>query len=67
MHRRSLEKLVIDLQHLGEYDPELLGLLRNHPSTYIPAMELAAGDALKTLLYEQQQQRDDEAEENDGQ
>jgi DNA replication licensing factor MCM5 len=67
MHRRSLDKMEVDLQHLGEYDPEMLGLLRNAPATYLPAMELAAMDALKTLLYEQQQQAsaDDPANEDD--
>ena len=53
MHRRNLPKIEVDIQHLGEYDPEMLGLLRNAPGLYIPAMELAAMDALKTLLYEQ--------------
>ena len=53
MHRRNLPKIEVDIQHLGEYDPEMLGLLRNAPGIYIPAMELAAMDALKTLLYEQ--------------
>jgi DNA replication licensing factor MCM5 len=57
MHSRNISKLEIDIQHLGEYDPEMLGLLRNAPTTYIPAMELAAMDALKTLIYEQQQQQ----------
>jgi DNA replication licensing factor MCM5 len=60
MHRRNLPKLEVDIQHLGEYDPEMLGLLRNAPGTYIPAMELAATDALKTLLYEQQEQGNNE-------
>lgn len=60
MHRRQLPKLEVDIQHLGEYDPEMLGLLRNSPGTYIPAMELAATDALKTLLYEQEQNSNDQ-------
>jgi DNA replicative helicase MCM subunit Mcm2 (Cdc46/Mcm family) len=53
MHRRNLPKIEVNIQHLGEYDPEMLGLLRNAPGIYIPAMELAAMDAVKTLLYEQ--------------
>eukprot|EP00547_Thalassionema_nitzschioides_P002023 CAMPEP_0194206386 /NCGR_PEP_ID=MMETSP0156-20130528/5434_1 /TAXON_ID=33649 /ORGANISM="Thalassionema nitzschioides, Strain L26-B" /LENGTH=753 /DNA_ID=CAMNT_0038932905 /DNA_START=11 /DNA_END=2269 /DNA_ORIENTATION=+ len=57
LHRRQSEKLQIDLQHLGEYDPELLGLLRMHPTKYIPFMELASMDALKSILYENDRQQ----------
>lgn len=40
------------MAHLGEYDGSLLGYLRDQPAAVLPAFELAAGDALKTLLYD---------------
>lgn len=45
-------KLDIDLAHVGEYDAALLGLLLSSPAKVLPAMELAAEDALKSLLYD---------------
>jgi DNA replication licensing factor MCM5 len=57
MHRRytrgtSKAQLEIDVAHLGEYDGSLLGYLRDQPATILPALELAARDALDTLLYD---------------
>ncbi|OEU21385.1 MCM-domain-containing protein [Fragilariopsis cylindrus CCMP1102] len=44
--------LEIDVAHLGEYDPSLLGYLRESPSTILPELEIASGHALDTLLYD---------------
>ena len=45
-------KLSVDLAHVGEYDTALLGLLLSQPAAVLPAFELAAEDALKSLLYD---------------
>lgn len=45
-------KLEVDVAHLGEYDGSLLGFLREQPATILPTLELAASDALNTLLYD---------------
>jgi DNA replication licensing factor MCM5 len=45
-------KLSVDLAHVGEYDTALLGLLLSQPAAVLPALELAAEDALKSLLYD---------------
>jgi DNA replication licensing factor MCM5 len=37
---------------VGEYDAALLGLLLTQPAHVLPAFELAAEDALRTLLYD---------------
>lgn len=58
-------KLEIDVAHLGEYDGSLLGYLRDQPGTILPAIELAAGDALKTLLYDLRKERLDEDADDD--
>ena len=58
MHRRRMSTLEVDLSHVGEYDGSLLGLLLHRPSQHLNVLELAAMDALKTLLYEQQQQQE---------
>lgn len=47
--------LEIDVAHLGEYDPSLLGYLRESPSTILPELEIASGHALDTLLYDLKQ------------
>mmetsp|Transcript_5928 Transcript_5928/g.8976 ORF Transcript_5928/g.8976 Transcript_5928/m.8976 type:complete len:821 (+) Transcript_5928:131-2593(+) len=44
--------LEVDVAHLGEYDGSLLGYLREQPATILPTLELAASDALDTLLYD---------------
>lgn len=41
----------VDLAHVGEYDAALLGQLLNRPGDALPVMEMAAADALRTLLY----------------
>eukprot|EP00970_Alexandrium_tamarense_P002381 scaffold344_cov189-Alexandrium_tamarense.AAC.6 len=43
----------VDLAHVGEYDAALLGQLLNRPSEALPVLEMAAADALRTLLYAQ--------------
>jgi DNA replication licensing factor MCM5 len=43
--------IYIDLAHVGEYDAALLGQLLNRPGESLPVMEMAAADALRTLLY----------------
>jgi len=40
-----------DLAHVGEYDAALLGQLLRRPGEALPVMEMAAADALRTLLY----------------
>jgi len=47
--------LGIDIAHLGEYDPSLLGYLRDSPSIILPELETASGHALDTLLYDLKQ------------
>ncbi|KAG7360891.1 MCM2/3/5 family protein [Nitzschia inconspicua] len=44
--------LEIDVAHLGEYDVALLGHIREHPAALLPELEIAASDALDTLLYD---------------
>lgn len=58
-------KLEIDVAHLGEYDGSLLGYLRDQPATVLPAIELAAGDALKTLSYDVRKENPDSEPEHD--
>jgi DNA replication licensing factor MCM5 len=53
MHRRGMTKLEVDLAHVGEYDPGLLGYLLGQPSNVLGPLEMAATDALKSLLFEQ--------------
>jgi DNA replication licensing factor MCM5 len=64
----NLAMLEIDVAHLGEYDGSLLGYLREQPATILPAMELAASDALDTLLYDlrKETQEDDEEDAEGG-
>ena len=45
--------LDLDVAHLGEYDPTLLGYLRESPSMIVPELETAAGLALDSLLYDE--------------
>ncbi|CAB9529264.1 Zygotic DNA replication licensing factor mcm3 [Seminavis robusta] len=45
-------KLQVDLSHLEEYDPALLGFLMNQPAVMLPPLEQAASDALQSLLYD---------------
>eukprot|EP00592_Proboscia_alata_P014821 CAMPEP_0194396986 /NCGR_PEP_ID=MMETSP0174-20130528/125292_1 /TAXON_ID=216777 /ORGANISM="Proboscia alata, Strain PI-D3" /LENGTH=1062 /DNA_ID=CAMNT_0039193111 /DNA_START=51 /DNA_END=3239 /DNA_ORIENTATION=- len=45
----------VNLAHVGEYDAALLDLLLSRPATVLPAFEIAAADALRTLLYDMQQ------------
>lgn len=45
-------KLDVDLAHVGEYNATLLGLLLTQPAEFLPVFELAAEDALRTLLYD---------------
>ena len=42
----------IDLAHIGEYDAALLDLLLSRPAYILPPFEMAAADALRTLLYD---------------
>ena len=44
--------LEVNVAHLGEYDAALLGFLRDQPAKILPQLELAANDALDTLLYD---------------
>jgi DNA replication licensing factor MCM5 len=45
-------KIEVDMAHVGEYDPSLLGYLLNFPGKTLPCLETAAVDALGTVLYE---------------
>ena len=56
--------LEVDIAHVGEYDTALLGLLLGQPAGILPSLELAAVDALKTLLFDMQQR--DAGREDDG-
>ena len=56
MHRRGGQKLEIDLAHLGEYDLTMLGYVMHQPAALWAKLELAAADALKTLLYDRQRE-----------
>jgi DNA replication licensing factor MCM5 len=58
-------KIDIDMSHIGEYDPSLLGYLLNFPAKTLPCFETAAVDALSTLLYEQKDDGDDLNNNND--
>ena len=65
----NTSSIQVDLSHLGEYDAALMGYLLNQPATVIPTLELAAHDALTTLLYENNNQEDhgmDQNPDNDG-
>ena len=42
----------VDIAHVGEYDSALLGLLLGQPSSVLASLELAAADALRTLLFD---------------
>ncbi len=57
--------LEVDVAHLSEYDGSLLGYLRDQPANILPTLELAATDALQTLLYDQRKQIEEGNEEND--
>eukprot|EP00934_Nitzschia_sp_Nitz4_P004673 Nitzschia sp. Nitz4//scaffold41_size133979//5474//8075//NITZ4_003325-RA/size133979-processed-gene-0.235-mRNA-1//-1//CDS//3329551404//4663//frame0 len=62
--------LEVDVSHLGEYDGSLLGYLRDQPATILPVIELAASDALQSLLYEMKtnvDELDQEPDQLDGQ
>ena len=50
-----------DLAHVGEYDAALLRQLLRRPGEALPAMEAAAADALRTLLYAADRGADAEA------
>jgi DNA replication licensing factor MCM5 len=52
--------LEVDVAHLSEYDASLLGYLRDQPATILPALEIAASDALQTLLFDQQRENGEE-------
>jgi DNA replicative helicase MCM subunit Mcm2 (Cdc46/Mcm family) len=45
-------KIEIDMSHIGEYDPTLLGYVLNFPSKTIPCFESGTVDALRSILYE---------------
>lgn len=49
----------VDLAHVGEYDTSLLDLLLRQPAVALPPFEMAAVDALKTLLHEKGQDEKD--------
>lgn len=66
-------KLEVDLAHIGDYDASMFGFLLSQPARILPAMEKAALDALKSLLYDvsnrqetnlEDSQEDDEDGEN---
>lgn len=42
----------VDLAHVGEYDAALLDMLLSRPGHILPPFEIAAADALRTLLYD---------------
>jgi len=42
----------VDFKHVGDYNSSLLGLLLSRPSDVLTEFELAARDALKSLIYE---------------
>lgn len=76
MHRRlhssdgnnstsTAAKLEVDVAHLGEYDGSLLGFLREQPATILPTLELAASDALSTLLYDLRKETQEVIEDDD--
>eukprot|EP00978_Attheya_sp_CCMP212_P004600 scaffold10034_cov53-Attheya_sp.AAC.3 len=56
----------VDLAHVGEYDAALLGLLLNQPATVLPPFEMAAADALKTLLFDLKTSRGNSGDLEDG-
>jgi DNA replication licensing factor MCM5 len=47
-------KIQVDIAHVGEYDLSLVNYIRNHPITTIPVLEVAASDALQTIVYSSQ-------------
>ena len=53
LHRRRerVPALTVDLAHLAEYDAAILGYLLAQPATLLPTLELAAVDALHSLLH----------------
>jgi DNA replication licensing factor MCM5 len=53
-HRRKTGAISVDLSHVGEYDPSLLGYILHQPGITMGVMETAASDALQTVLYEMQ-------------
>lgn len=57
--------LEIDVAHLSEYDASLLGYLRDSPAIILPEMEVAASDALDTLLYDLRQEGQQQEGEGD--
>ena len=61
--------LDVDIAHVGEYDTALLGLLLGQPAGILPSLELAAVDALKTLLFDMQREvagREDDGGDGEG-
>ena len=46
----------VDFKHVGDYNSSLLGLLLSRPSDVLSEFELAARDALKSLLYEMREE-----------
>ena len=61
--------LEVDIAHVGEYDTALLGLLLGQPAGILPSLELAAVDALKTLLFDMQREvagREDDGGDGEG-
>ena len=53
-------RIEVDLGHVSEYDPALLGLLMQKPAGTLPLFEVAAGDCLKSLLYSYQVAQEEE-------
>ena len=49
----SHASIQVDLAHIGEYDLSLMNYIRYHPVTTLPILELAASDALQTIIYSQ--------------
>jgi DNA replication licensing factor MCM5 len=56
--------LEVNVAHLGEYDAALLGFLRDQPATILPMLELAASDALNTLLYDLKQNKNTDGDDD---
>ena len=48
----NIAKLIVDLAHVGECDVALLGFIMNQPASILPALELAASDALQSFLHD---------------
>ena len=52
--------LTVDLAHVGEYDPTLMGWCLSQPAPILPVLELAALDALKTFLIQKKEDGQEE-------